>query len=68
MTILAPPCSQKPDTGGHEIYNFGRGLPSLHNCAISFSSTCAEVEKIFENWSNFFSLGPTPRAPRVQET
>lgn len=30
MTILAQPESQNTFSGGHNVYNFGKGLPDLH--------------------------------------
>ena len=66
---LAPPWSQNPYPGDHQIYNFGTGFNALHHYAFSFSQACAVVKKkIFENWSLLDSFCPSPRAPGVQET
>jgi hypothetical protein len=62
--FLAPPWGQNLYPGGHEIYNFDRGFPALHQHAFSFSCTYVVVEKkIFENWSTFGCFCPTPKAP-----
>jgi hypothetical protein len=67
VQYLAPPWGQNLCPGGHEIHNFGRGLPALHHHAFSFSCTSVVVEKmIFENWSIFGSFCPAPKAPRGQ--
>lgn len=56
MTISAPSQAQKPYPGGHEIYNFGSGLPGLHTIVTmdSVFIRCSEVKTIF---------GPAPRTP-----
>ena len=65
MTIL--PLESEPLPGVMKFIILVEGI-LVYITAFSFSSTCAEVEKIFENWSNFSSFGPTPTAPWVQES
>jgi hypothetical protein len=63
---LTLPWGQNRYPEDYKFHNFSRGLPSLHHHAFSFSSTCAVVEKIFENWSILGSFYPTLKAPRRQ--
>jgi hypothetical protein len=48
--MFALPWGQNRYPEDFKFYNFGRGYLALHHHAFSFSSTCAVVEKIFENW------------------
>jgi hypothetical protein len=58
---LAPSWGQNLYHEENEIHNFGRGLPALHHYVLSLSSTCAVVEKIFENLSILNSFVPPSR-------
>jgi hypothetical protein len=44
------------------IYDFGRGLPALHNHVFSFYYKWAVLENSFENWLPFGSFNPIPGA------
>lgn len=57
MTSFDLLLSQSPFPEDHRIYNFGKGIPGLHNYKFSFSYTCVGVEKRnFErNFKYFFS-------------
>jgi hypothetical protein len=50
----------------YKFHNFGRGLLALHHHPFRFSSICAVIEKIFENWSILGSFCPAPNAPGKQ--
>ena len=47
---------------------YHRGFSGLNSHTFNFTCTCAEVEKIFENLSNFGRFYPHPTAWWVQET
>lgn len=63
MNILGPPLDSVPLP---EIYNFGRGLPGLHNYEFSFSYRCVGVEKILEN-CQILTILPCPYGARVMK-
>jgi hypothetical protein len=61
--MFALPWGQNRYPEDYKFHNFGRGLLARHRHAFNFSSTCAVVEKIFENWSILGSFCPARKAP-----
>ena len=60
MTILTLPWNQNPCPRGY----YCRGLPDLHNCEFSLSSTCwSKGEDFFSNWSIWVDFTKSPRTP-----
>lgn len=58
---------QKPYPAGHEIYNFGRRLPCLHNYEFGFPHKCVRVQKTtFKHYMHLHYRSSSKVKPRIQ--